>query len=67
MQSELAALPAACGNDHATWWVARSWVAQLAGEAAEAADALSAAISLTHDTVENAFLSEQREELLLRN
>jgi len=63
---ELDALPADRVQKHPPWWVARSRVAVLAGQTADAMDALSVAISLTEDAAVRAFLSEQREALASR-
>jgi RNA polymerase sigma-70 factor (ECF subfamily) len=57
---ELDALPADRIERHQPWWVARSRVAQLAGQPKDAARALDIAIALTTDDAVRRFLSDQR-------
>jgi RNA polymerase sigma-70 factor, ECF subfamily len=65
-RDELQALPMDRVQNHAPWWVARSRVAFLAGQTAQAAQALSAAISLTKDAAVRQFLLDQHDELSTR-
>jgi RNA polymerase sigma-70 factor, ECF subfamily len=65
-RDELQALPLDRVQNHAPWWVARSRVAFLAGQTAQAAQALSAAISLTKDAAVRTFLLDQHDELSTR-